>query len=65
MESTLRNDKERQVSQHTLKCIYSYACYVYICDRASKKGPSGHKLHIIIKTLVFWVLYNIFILCKL
>ena len=23
-------------------------CFAYICDRASEKGPSGHKLHLII-----------------
>ena len=34
-------------------------------DRASEKGPSGHKLHLIIKQSISWVLHNRFMLCKL
>ena len=37
----------------------------YICDRASKKGPSGHKLYLIIKLYISLVLQNKFMLCKL
>ena len=28
---------------------YVYACAICICDRTSENGPSGHKLHVIIK----------------
>ena len=35
------------------------------CGQSSKNGPSGHELHVIIKALISWVLYNIFMLCKL
>ena len=43
----------------------SAACNLFICDRASEKGPSGHKLHLITKQLISWVLQNRFMLCKL
>ena len=38
---------------------------IHICDRASEKGPSGHKLHLITKQFISLVLHNKFIFCKL
>ena len=35
---------------HTINAA-SYT-YELICDRASKNGPSGHKIHVIIKNLI-------------
>ena len=39
-----------------------YGTYI---DQASENGPSGHKIHVIIKNLISWALYNIIKFCKL
>ena len=42
----------------------SYELYL-ICDRASKKGPSEHRIHHITKWYISWVMCTIFTICQL
>ena len=49
---------------YTYTHLHTYATHK-ICDWANENEPGWHKLHIIIKTLISWVPYNILIFCKL
>ena len=53
------------IKDHSIQDKIDNAKCTAICDRASKNGPSWHKLHVITTNLISWVLYNIFKLCKL